>query len=140
MSVNDYGIEVLKKAAVQLSPGEYALRGVGTGTGGASAASLGRTPVGIFRHDYQAVAVTTAAYTELVSATTEDVNELFVFDSSGRTLILALGAIGFEADKVYVIPGGNGTIPWAIPSGSRISIKAVGTNATKGEINATLWK
>ena len=140
MSVDDYGIEVLKKAAVQLSPGEYALRGTGTGPGGASAAPLGRTPVGLFRHDYQAVPVTTSAYTELVASTSDDVNELFIFDSSGRTLVLAIGSSGSEADKVYVIPGGNGTIPWAIPAGSRISIKAIGSNANKGEINGTLWK
>lgn len=86
------------------------------------------------RNDYSSTPVTTGAYVQLIASTSAAVKQLEIFDSSGQTLVLALGAGGSEADKMYIVPGGNGRIPCAIPASSRISIKAVSADATVGEI------
>jgi len=86
------------------------------------------------RHDYSSP-VTTAAYTELVASTSSDIKELQIFDSSGQTLVIAIGAAASEVDKLYIFPGGNGNIKAIIPSGSRISIKAVSATADAGELS-----
>lgn len=83
------------------------------------------------RHDYTSN-VTTLAYTQLVASTTASTNKLQIFDSSGQTLVLAVGAAGAEVDKFFIFPGGV-EIEFAIPIASRISIKAVSANATSGE-------
>lgn len=86
------------------------------------------------RYDYSGGSVTTAAYTEVVASTSADFKELQIFDSSGQTLVIAIGAAASEVDKLYIFPGGNGNIKAQIPSGSRISIKAVSATADAGEL------
>lgn len=109
-----------------------------------SAASLpaasGRASVGIVRNVYSTTPVTTAAYVELVASTSDVVNAIFIFDSSGETLVLATGAAASEVDNLYIVPGGNGLVPLAVPAGTRVSIKAVSANATAGEISMTFFK
>ena len=83
------------------------------------------------RHDYT-TNVTTAAYTQLVASTTANTNKLQIFDSSGQTLVLAVGAAGAEVDKFFIFPGGV-EIDFGISLASRVSIKAVSANATSGE-------
>jgi hypothetical protein len=87
------------------------------------------------RNNYASVNVTTAAYVELVSSLSAAAKALHIFDSSGRTLVLAVGAAASEVDQIFIVPGGNDFIPLAIAAGSRISIKAVSANATSGELN-----
>lgn len=101
-----------------------------------TALGAGKPSVALARHDYSSP-VTTSTYTQLVAALSAAVSQLFIFDSSGQTLVLAVGAAGFEVDQAYIIPGGNGELNLKIPAGSRVSIKAVSANATTGEINAT---
>lgn len=101
-----------------------------------TALGAGKPSVALARHDY-AVPVTTAAYTQLIASLAAAVSQLFIFDSSGQTLVLAVGAPGSEVDKAYIIPGGNGELNLKIPLGSRVSIKAVSGDATVGEFNAT---
>jgi hypothetical protein len=83
--------------------------------------------------DYSSVNVTTAAYVQLVAATTYSMKNLRFFDSSGSCMILAIGAAGLEVDTLYIPPGGSGT-PFlvTIPAGTRISLKALDTSATSG--------
>jgi len=102
--------------------------------------SVGKSKVHLVRHEYVVTNVTTAAYTTLVSSTVDVINELNIFDSSGKTMVIAVGGIGSEVDQVYVFPGGNGTQSLLIPIGSRISVKAVSGNATKGELIINLTK
>ena len=91
------------------------------------------TPVGTpVYNNYTGTPVTTAAYVELVASTPEDIDNLEIFDSSGQSLYLAIGAVGLEEDKCLIIPGGNGRIPFSIPSGSRISAKALTDDADVG--------
>lgn len=89
------------------------------------------TPV---RNDYSSVNVTTSAYVQLVASLTTTTTEIEIFDSSGQDLVLATGGAGSEVDQVSIFPGGNGRIPLAITSGTRISIKAVSGTASTGII------
>lgn len=87
-----------------------------------------------FRNSYSMTPVTTAAYVQLVASTTSETNLLDIFDSSGQTLVLAVGGAGSEVDQIYIVPGGNEKIPLKIPAGSRVSVKAISGNASSGEL------
>lgn len=94
----------------------------------------GRTKITPVRNDYSSVNVTTGAYVQLVASTSATINKLQIFDSSGSTMVLAVGAAASEVDQFYIFPGGNGDVELSIPSGSRISVKAVSASATSGEL------
>lgn len=98
------------------------------------AAPTGRTKVELIRNNYTSTNVTTGAYVELVASTSAAINQLQIFDSSGETLVLAVGAAASEVDQIYVFPGGNGVTDLAIAAGSRISVKAISASATSGEL------
>lgn len=90
---------------------------------------------GGIRNNYVSSPVTTGAWVELVAATTTDITQLFIFDSSGQTLELGVGAAASEVRQCLIPPGGfDGPLPIAIPSGSRIAIKAISANASTGEL------
>lgn len=99
----------------------------------------GKATVNLARNDYSTTSVTTAAYVQLIASTSAIANLLEIFDSSGQTLVLAIGAAAAEVDKFYINPGGNGQVPLNIPAGSRVSIKAVTATASAGYINLTLY-
>lgn len=96
--------------------------------------AAGRSKVSIVRNDYSGASVTTAAYTELIASTSAQINKLQIFDSSGQTLKLAVGAAASEVDQIYIFPGGNGDVDLQIPAGSRVSVRAVSANAASGEL------
>lgn len=81
---------------------------------------------------YPGTPVTSAAYVQIIASTTSATNMIEVFDSSGQTILLAVGAAASEIDQFIIVPGGNGQVPLAIPAGSRISLKATSTSATVG--------
>lgn len=89
-------------------------------------------------HDYASTNVTTAAYTQLVASVSQNTHKIQIFDSSGETMILALGAAGAETDLMYIFPGGIEHNVY-IPVGQRLSIKAKTANATSGYIVANFW-
>lgn len=91
-------------------------------------------PVAQITNNYSSVNVTTSAWTQLVASTSQSIKKLEIFDSSGQTLQIGVGAAGSEVSQIYIIPGGNGVISIGIPQGSRISIKAVSANATAGNL------
>lgn len=101
----------------------------------------GRTKVNLVRNDYGTTPVTTAAYVQLIASTSAISNLCETFDSSGQTLVLAVGAVGSEIDQFYINPGGNGQVPLLIPIASRVSIKAVTAtaNVTGSYLNLTLY-
>lgn len=106
-----------------------------TSTGSITVVTGTRATVELVRNNYASVNVTTAAYVELIASTSGAIGQLHIFDSSGETLVLAVGAAASEVDQVYVPPGGySAPIDLGIPAGSRVSIKAVSANATLGEI------
>jgi hypothetical protein len=95
----------------------------------------GRPSVWLYRNDNSSANILTSAYTEIVTAAAigVDVHEVEVFDSSGQSLVLATGSAGSETMKLYVFAGGNGRMPWFIPVGTRVAVKAISGNATSGE-------
>lgn len=84
------------------------------------------------RTDYTGTPVTTAAYVQLVSSLAKPVLRIVIFDSSGKTLKIAIGAPGQEVDQ-FLIPPGGGDFAVKFSAQTRISIRAVSGNATTGE-------
>ena len=76
----------------------------------------------------------TAAWLELAASLPQNVNYLEIFDSTGNTARLGLGAPASEADLLLDVPGGNGLIPVRIDAGSRVSLRAITTPAAGTEI------
>jgi hypothetical protein len=91
------------------------------------------------RNVYSSTNVTTGAYVQLVASTSAATNLVEVFDSSGQTMALAVGASSSEVQQFYIFPGGNGQVPLNIPSGSRVSIIAISATASVGEIDVNFY-
>lgn len=98
----------------------------------------GRSKVLLYRNDYSSVNVTTGSYVQVTASTASAINLLYIADTSGSAMILAVGGAGSEADQLYIGPGGN-EAPYElnIPAGSRISIKALDVSATSGQMILT---
>jgi hypothetical protein len=81
---------------------------------------------------YSSVNVTTAAYVQIIAATAAEVTSIYIADTSGSFMILALGAALSEVDQIYLSPGFAGWIALRIAAGTRVSLKALDANATAG--------
>lgn len=124
-------------AGVSATLDNIVIKGVTNSTPKSS--SSGRNRVAQLFNDYTSTSVTTAAYVQLTAATTANINKLEIFDSSGETLILAVGAAASEVDQFYILPGGNGSVDLFIPAGSRIAIKSKTATASVGLIAVNLY-
>lgn len=91
-------------------------------------------------HDYSSGNVTTAAYTTLVGSMPAQCSQVEIFDSSGQSLYLAVGAAASEQNKIIVVPGGNGKVPLEVSAATRLSIKALTANATSGYIVINFYR
>lgn len=118
--------------AVTTEPGDAVV--VTTAPGAPLATVDNRNSVTLLRYDYSAVPVTTAAYVQVIAATPADLSGLYIFDSSGQTLVLAAGAPGSEVDLFQIVPGGNNQLPEILPAGTRLSVKAISADAVDGEL------
>jgi hypothetical protein len=87
---------------------------------------------GTFYNSYVVTPVTTGAWVEISAGIGNDMKAIEIFDSSGRLLELGIGGIGVEARKILIFPGGNGRIPCDIPTGTRLTLRAIDANATVG--------
>lgn len=105
-----------------------------------SSSVAGLSKVNLARNVYTSTNVTTSAYVQLLASTADTTNQINIFDSSGQTLVLAVGGSGSEVDQIYITPGGNGTMNLGIPSGSRVSVKAVSATANVGELDISFLK
>lgn len=113
--------------------GNTAVRVYDMASGGA-VASPGRTSIALLRNDHSAVNVTTGTYIQLTASTSDTINQLNIFDSSGQAFYLAVGPAASEVNQIFITPGGTGQIDLLIPSGSRISVKTVSATANVGEL------
>lgn len=102
-------------------------------------AAVGRTVIATVRNDYGSTPVTTGAWVQLIASTASIINMIELFDSSGQTLELGLGAPASESRLILVFPGGNGQVPVTIPSGSRLSVRAVSATANAGELDLNAY-
>lgn len=81
---------------------------------------------------YASTNVTTAAYVTLVASTPISVSHVEVCDTSTKLLKIASGTAGNEKDLFTVFISGCVTLPYFIPAGTRLSIKAVDATASSG--------
>lgn len=89
---------------------------------------------------YSTTNVTTGAWVQLLASVgATAIKEIEIFDSSGETLELGVGAVGSEVSNSYIFPGGNGRIPMQIAALSRLSVKAVSATANSGELVINLY-
>lgn len=91
------------------------------------------------RNVYSSTNVTTSAYVQLVAALPKEASAIEIFDSSGQTLEIGVGAAGSEVIYMIVFPGGNGRIPLNFLSGSRVAIKSLSATANTGEIDINFY-
>lgn len=80
---------------------------------------------------YASTNVTTSAYVTLVSSTPAT-SKLEITDTSGQLLKFAIGAAGSEIDICTCAVSGTVIVPFYIPEGQRLSIKAVNATANTG--------
>lgn len=126
------------------TPRVAAMLGVGAAAVSSSnpvpvAAAKGRSVVTTVRNDYSSVNVTAAAWVQLVAALGSEVNEFEIFDSSGETLELGIGAAAAETRLIIITPGGNGRVPVQIAAGTRVSIRAISATASVGEVDINFY-
>jgi len=95
---------------------------------------------GTLYNDYVGSPVTTLAWTEISAGIGNDMKFLEIFDSSGSLLELGIGALGAEVRKILIFPGGNGKIPVDIPTGTRLTIRAIDADATVGFFAANWYR
>jgi hypothetical protein len=91
------------------------------------------------RIDISGTNITTGAYVQLIAATSGAAKKIEIQHQCGSSLYLAFGGAGSEVDKLIIPPGGNGLISLNIPASTRLSVKAIATNATSGELMVNLF-
>jgi hypothetical protein len=99
----------------------------------------GRTAVDTARHSYSSTPVNTTNWQQLIASTSGAIRRVEIFDSSGQTLELGVGAPGSEVRQILIFPGGNGVVPLTIASGARVSVRAVSATANEGEISINFY-
>lgn len=92
------------------------------------------------RLNYEDDNVNTTDWTQLVAALPKTCQLIEIFDSSGESLSLGLGADGEEEQFFIITPGGNGQLPVFLPTLSRISLKAISGDASSGEIIVNFYQ
>jgi hypothetical protein len=93
------------------------------------------------RNAYGTTNVTTSAWTQLTAALPSGVSAIQVFDTSGQSVAIGVGAPGAEVHKLTIGPNSNGMItPMRLEAGQRISVKALSATASTGELNINLFQ
>lgn len=69
------------------------------------------------------VTYTTSAWLEIVASLAQNVNMIDIFDSTGYTARVGIGAASSEADLMLDYPGGNGQVFVRIAAGTRIALR-----------------
>ncbi len=81
---------------------------------------------------YSGTNVSTSAYTLLIASTSITASKLQICDTSTKILKVAIGAAGSEKDIVSVPVSSCVVVPYLIPAGSILSIKAIDATASSG--------
>lgn len=76
--------------------------------------------------DFATTNVSNASWVQVISSVgASNVEKAQIFMSSGEPLEFAFGGSGSEVSQGYIFPGGNGFQDLTIPSGTRVSVRAV---------------
>jgi len=133
----DVGIDV---AGVQVDPRTRTWN-LSSGTDSVSAVTNSYTQANVpINNSYASTNVTTSAYVQLVASTSNALNAIEIYDTSGQILYLATGGSGSEVNLMIIPQGGNGLIPVSIPASTRISVKAITATANAGYLSINFWK
>lgn len=103
----------------------------------ASSAVAGPIEAQTSRTKFTSTNVSTSAYTQIISSTTKTLRAVTVLNTCANTpLQLALGAAGSETVQITIPANMSNavTIPLTAPYASRISVIALDTTATTGEL------
>jgi hypothetical protein len=100
----------------------------------------GVKPLTTSRIVYSSTNVTTGAWVEVIDALPQPVERIEIFDSSGKTMELGVGPVGGETRQILVFPGGNGSVPFDLAKGTRISVRAVSGTANSGELSLNFFQ
>lgn len=84
-----------------------------------------------FNVDYTNI---TTSYYQVVGSTADAYSKIAIYDTTGETIELALGAASSEVVKMIIGPGCDQILEIQIPAGSRITVRSVGTNASGGSL------
>ncbi len=87
---------------------------------------------GVNTFSYAGTNVTTSAYVTLVASTPYAVSRIQICDTSTKVLKIATGAASSERDAFTVQVSGCVVLPYIIPAGTRLAIKAVDATASTG--------
>jgi hypothetical protein len=83
--------------------------------------------------------VTSGAWVELLSDVgATAIKRVQVFMSQGNALELGFGAAAAEVSQMFIFPGGNEVFEMDIPAGTRLSVRAVSSTASTGELLVNL--
>ena len=85
--------------------------------------------------DYSVTTVDTTTWKVLVASTPLTVTSMAIFDSSGLMMEIGMCLASEDADsevRQFLIPPGGVNVKIQIPSGYRISLRAVTSDATGG--------
>ena len=85
------------------------------------------------------VTFATSAWLQLVASTSQTINFIEIFDSTGFTSRLGTGAASSEVDLLLDTPGGNGHIPVFVVAGTRLSMRPMTTPPVGSEVCINFW-
>ncbi len=99
---------------------------------------LARVPVHTFRYDYAAGNIADDTWGQVLAATPLPACALEIYDSSGRTLSISLGAAAAEDSAIVpytITPNGSSILlPIEVARGKRISVKPLDGDADEGQL------
>lgn len=103
-----------------------------------SVSPTGRAYADSIRHNYASTNVTTGAWVQIIASTAATINTMIIDDTCGEVMELGTGAPASETRKMLVPRGGQGVpVDLAVPSGTRISLRAISGNCTAGDFVLT---
>lgn len=90
-------------------------------------------------HSFSGTNVTSGAWVELIASTTKASYALEIFNGQGNPIELGFGASGSETAKIYIFAGGVDRQEYFIPLATRLSMRAISTSATTGNLYISLF-
>lgn len=97
-------------------------------------------PLGFVRIDMSSTSITTSAYLQaFASVGSTAVKRIQIFSATGTPILLAFGAASSEVDQKIIVPGENLAYDFDVPSSTRLSVKAIGSNITSGQLIINLF-
>lgn len=119
--------------------GNQVLRTTATLSGDITVPLPNSTSVGYGSLAYTSSPATSAAYVQVIAASGAQATSIEIFDSSGQIMVLAFGASGHEVNQFLIVPGGNGRMNYLVPTGTRVSVIALSSTASVGNLIVNLY-